>query len=322
MGLLPRSVRWRDRPNITIHRIYGGAPAGNTWGHVDLVGAPVDHEPVDFRRRAIRSASPAIDLGPHHAFRDRTRDQQVIDATSQRHPNESRLLFSPHQAVQFDAVARSRAARSEMTRDNSPPEPSSSRDPGGSPAPGSDAFFAQVYDELRAIAHSRMRREQAGQTWQSTELVHEAYLRLTQGKDVAWNSRGHFFTAAAEAMRRILIERARARGRVKRGGDPGGKPAAKVPLDLEEVARLADDSDPEAILALDRALERLALVDARAAQVVKLRFYAGLTGDEVAEALDISRRTVIREWELARIWLYKQLAADTGTDGPPEKQAR
>jgi len=205
-----------------------------------------------------------------------------------------------------------------MTQDNPPTKPPSSPKPEQSPAGGSDTFFEQVYDELRAIAHSRMRKEQVGQTLQSTELVHEAYLRLSHGKEGGWENRGHFFAAATEAMRRILIERARAKGRVKRGGDSGGKPMAKVPLDLEEVAQLADDSDPDAVLALDRTIERLARLDERAAQVVKLRFYAGLGVDEVAEALDISRRTVLREWEFARVWLYKQLAVEPGGELPPE----
>jgi RNA polymerase sigma factor (TIGR02999 family) len=178
-----------------------------------------------------------------------------------------------------------------------------------------------VYDELRAIAHNRMRREHAGQTWQSTELVHEAYLRLSHGKGAAWESRAHFFAAAAEAMRRILIERARAKGRVKRGGDSAGKPVAKVPLDLEEVAQLADDSDPEAVLELDRVLGRLAHLDERAAQVVKFRFYAGLSVDEVAEVLDVSKRTVMRDWEFARLWLYKQVASNREKDAPPKLDA-
>lgn len=173
------------------------------------------------------------------------------------------------------------------------------------PAPlGSDAFFEQVYDELRAIAHSRMQKERRGQTLQSTELVHEAYLRLSRG-DAAWQNRGHFFAAAAEAMRRILVERARARRRVKRGGE-AGKPPRRIPLDLPAVAELADDRDPEAVLVLDRAIERLSRHDDRAAQVVKLRFYAGLSVDEVAEALGTSKRTVLRDWEFARAWLYSE----------------
>jgi RNA polymerase sigma factor (TIGR02999 family) len=204
-----------------------------------------------------------------------------------------------------------------MTEDSTPAQPSSSPDPPENPGGGSDKFFAQVYDELRAIAHSRMRGEQSGQSLQSTELVHEAYLRLSRGKD-SWENRSHFFSAAAEAMRRILIERARAKGRVKRGGDTSGRPAPKVPLDLEEVALLADDRDPEAILALDRTIERLARHDERAAQVVKLRFYAGLSVDEVAETLELSTRTVLRVWGFARVWLYKQISADGSDDALPE----
>jgi RNA polymerase sigma factor (TIGR02999 family) len=109
-------------------------------------------------------------------------------------------------------------------------------------------------------------------------------------------------------MRRILIERARAKGRVKRGGDAEGRPAPKVSLDLEEVAALADDRDPETILALDRAIERLAERDERAAKVVRLRFYAGLSVEETAEAMEASTRTVLRDWAFARAWLYGELA--------------
>jgi RNA polymerase sigma factor (TIGR02999 family) len=172
----------------------------------------------------------------------------------------------------------------------------------------SDAFFAQVYDELRAVAHARMRGERSGQSLQSTELVHEAYLRLQKGSGAAWPSRGEFFAAAAVAMRRILIERARAKGRVKRGGDSEGRAAARVALDLEEVAALADDQDPEAILVLDRTIDRLAERDERAAQVVRLRFYGGLDVEETAEALGLSSRTVLRDWSFARAWLYGELS--------------
>jgi RNA polymerase sigma factor (TIGR02999 family) len=195
-----------------------------------------------------------------------------------------------------------------MTADDTPADFPSDGKPGGS----SDAFFEQVYDELRAIAHARMRKERSGQTLQSTELVHEAYLRLTAKRTDAWENPRHFFAAAAEAMRRILIERARAKGRLKRGGDADGKAPPRIALDIEEVAALADDSDPESVLALDRAIERLGQRDDRAAQVVKLRFYAGLSIDEVAETLELSRRTVLRDWEFARVWLYKQLANEPG----------
>lgn len=177
--------------------------------------------------------------------------------------------------------------------------------PPGAPQ-NSDAYFAQVYDELRGIAHARMRGERTGQTIQTTELVHEAYLRLSPKGGCEWQSRAQFFVAAAEAMRRILIERARAKTRRKRGGTDG-RPPPRVSLDLEEVAQLADDHDPETILALDDAIERLARRDERAARVVRLRFYAGLSVDEAAEALGASKRTVLRDWAFARAWLYGEL---------------
>lgn len=185
----------------------------------------------------------------------------------------------------------------------------------GPPPQSTDAFFAQVYDELRSIAHARMRGERTGHTLQSTELVHEAYVRLAPGDGAQWKSRGQFFAAAAEAMRRILIERARAKGRVKRGGDADGKPLARVSLDLEEVAGLADDRDPEVILALDRAIDRLAEHDERVAQVVRLRFYGGLSVEEVAETMETSARTILRDWAFARPWLYRELSGETGSGG-------
>lgn len=189
--------------------------------------------------------------------------------------------------------------------------PDSGRPPGETaaqlPPAGSDTFIQQVYDELRAIAHSRLRGERAGVTLQSTELVHEAYMRLRPVDGTQWENRGHFFAAAAEAMRRILIDRARARGRQKRGGDDDGRPARKLSLDLAEVAALANDDDPETVLALDRAIERLAEQDARVAEIVRLRFYAGLRVEEVAEVLETSTRTVLRDWAFARAWLYGEL---------------
>jgi RNA polymerase sigma factor (TIGR02999 family) len=185
------------------------------------------------------------------------------------------------------------------------------------PLASSSAFFAQVYDELRAIAHARMQGERTGQTFQSTELVHEAYLRLDPTGGAEWNNRGHFFAAAAEAMRRILIERARAKGRAKRGGDSEGRPAPRLALNLEEVALLADDRDPEAVLALDRAIDRLATHDLRAAEIVRLRFYAGLSVEEIAEMYELSTRTILRDWRFARAWLYRQLAADPEGEPPP-----
>lgn len=193
-----------------------------------------------------------------------------------------------------------------MSADEASGEPPAGKAPGA----GSDTFIQQVYDELRAIAHARLRGERAGVTLQSTELVHEAYMRLRPREGApAWESRAQFFAAAAEAMRRILVDRARARGRVKRGGDAAGRPAPKLSLDLAEVAALADDDDPETVLALDRAIERLGEQDARVAEIVRLRFYAGLSVDEVAEALETSSRTVLRDWAFARGWLYRELTS-------------
>jgi RNA polymerase sigma factor (TIGR02999 family) len=191
-------------------------------------------------------------------------------------------------------------------------DPPTTDRPDGEPLPdpprtGSDTFIRQVYDELREIAHARLRGERAGVTLQSTELVHEAYMRLRVGDGRRWESRGQFFAAAAEAMRRILIDRARARGRQKRGGDADGRPARKLSLDLAEVAVLADDEDPDTVLALDRAIERLAEQDARVAEIVRLRFFAGLSVEEVAELLETSTRTVLRDWAFARAWLYGEL---------------
>jgi len=179
--------------------------------------------------------------------------------------------------------------------------------PPPSPSEPPDTFFARVYEELRSIAHARLRGEHGHPSLQTTELVHEAYLRLRGRDGNAWPGRGQFFAAAALAMRRILIERARARSRVKRGGDADGRAAARVPLDLEEVVALADDRDPEAILAMDEAIDRLAGKDDRAAQVVRLRFYGGLDVEETAEALGTSTRTVLRDWAFARAWLHMEL---------------
>jgi len=167
-----------------------------------------------------------------------------------------------------------------------------------------------VYDELRKLAAARMAAELPGQTLQPTALVHEAYLRLVDvGQVPHWDSRGHFFAAAAEAMRRILIDNARRKRRPKHGGD-------RQRLDLEEavgvVGRPADD-----VLALDEALGRLEVADPVAGQLVKLRYFAGLTMPQAAAALGISVRTAERNWTYARTWLYRELAqADRPAPGP------
>jgi RNA polymerase sigma factor (TIGR02999 family) len=157
-----------------------------------------------------------------------------------------------------------------------------------------------LYDELKALAKSRMEREAAGPTLQATALVHEAYLRLVGTNDPGWNGRAHFFAAAAEAMRRILVERARSKSRIKRGGD-------RERVSLGEVATLEGEPDVD-VLALDEALTRLASTDPRKAQVVNLRHFAGLTLEETAAALEVSLATVKADWSFARAWLHRELS--------------
>ncbi len=164
-----------------------------------------------------------------------------------------------------------------------------------------------VYSQLQKIAQQRMSEERRDHTLTATALVHEAYMRLVGGQPVAWDGRAHFYTACAEAMRRILIEHARARGRIKRGGDQAGKPAARVPLSLLD---LAAQDDPEEIVMLDDAVRRLEAEDPDVAAVVRLRFYAGLSVDEVALALGVSSSTIDRDWAWARAWLHRDLRSD------------
>jgi RNA polymerase sigma factor (TIGR02999 family) len=154
-----------------------------------------------------------------------------------------------------------------------------------------------VYDELRRLAAQRLAHETPDQTLQPTALVHEAYLRLVNGDDgQRWNGRGHFFGAAAEAMRRILVENARRKGREKRGGD-----WKRVSLDQADFVQTAP---PGQLLALDEALEQLAAADESAALLVKLRFFAGLSIEQAGETLEISRAAAYRLWSYARAWLH------------------
>lgn len=157
-----------------------------------------------------------------------------------------------------------------------------------------------VYDELRGIARAHLARQRAGHTLQPTALVHEAYLRLVGSADPGWNGRGHFFSAAATAMRHILIDAARARGAVKRGG-------GRERVELDD-GHLPIASPVEDLLALDEALKELEQSDARKGQVVLLRYYGGLTHEEIAEILSISVPTVEREWRFARSFLHARLA--------------
>lgn len=156
-----------------------------------------------------------------------------------------------------------------------------------------------VYDQLRGLAQNRMRHENAAHTLQPTALVHEIYLRLMKNPDVAWDNPGHFYAAAAESMRRILIEKAREKGAIKRGGDRG-----RVSMDGLD---LADDVPSDMVFALDEALNELKEQDPRMAQIVMLRYFAGLSVEETAQTLDISPRTVKREWSVARGWLLTRI---------------
>ena len=165
-----------------------------------------------------------------------------------------------------------------------------------------------VYDELRKLAAQRLEQEKPGQTLQATALVHEAYLRLVgEGQGQCWNSRGHFFGAAAEAMRRILIDAARRKRRPKHGGD-------RQRLPLEELSLPVDD-EAEDLLALDDALIRLARQEPVKAELVKLRYFAGLSLEAAAACLDISPATAKRYWAVARAWLYANLS-DADDAGP------
>jgi RNA polymerase sigma factor (TIGR02999 family) len=166
-----------------------------------------------------------------------------------------------------------------------------------------DSLLPLVYQELRRLAASYLRRERPGQTLQPTALVHEAYLRLMKDKPDRWQNRAHFCAIAAHSMRQILIERARARGALKRGG--GGP---RVTLDE---ALLAGGERTIDLVALDEALERLAAMDAEQARLVELRFFGGLTVEETAEAMNISPATVKRHWTVARAWLARELEGQT-----------
>ena len=167
-------------------------------------------------------------------------------------------------------------------------------------AHAAEKLLPLVYDELRRLAAQKLGQEKPGQTLQATGLVHDAYIRLVDVDKVQhWNSRGHFFAAAAEAMRRILIETARRKRRIRHGG-------GRKRLDLDRVAFL-EEAPAEELLALNEALDRLTTEEPTVVEVVKLRYFAGLTIEETALALNISVRTVNRHWAYARAWLYQQL---------------
>jgi len=175
----------------------------------------------------------------------------------------------------------------------------------GGDTPAADDLLPLVYDELRQLARSRMSRETPGQTLQPTALVHEAYLRLVGNGDVHWNSRGHFFGAAARAMRRILVDRARRKQAAKRGGGQDRLP-------LESIDAVVTEPAPATMLALDAALRKLEERDPRKSRIVMLRYFAGLTIDQTARALSLAPTTIKDEWRFARAWLCSQMTGGEG----------
>lgn len=170
---------------------------------------------------------------------------------------------------------------------------------GGGEAPRE--LLPLVYDELRALARAHLRHERAHHTLQATALVHEAYLRLVDGRQPAWKNRAHFYGIAARVMRRVLVDYARERHAAKRGG-------GERPLVLDEARHLAGETAVE-LLALDAALEEFARIYPRQARVVELKFFGGLEARESAELMEVSERTVLRDWSFAKLWLSRALKA-------------
>lgn len=167
-------------------------------------------------------------------------------------------------------------------------------------------LMATVYDELRALAHRRLQQERPGHTLQSTALAHEVYLKLVDRDDIDWRDRARFFAVAAQSIRRILIDHARGKKRLKRGGG-----YERIPLDATIIANTTEEVDVEA---LDEALNELAQLNERQAQIVEQRFFGGLTNREVAEVLGVSLRTVEGEWAMARAWLRERLRDQGDSD--------
>lgn len=190
---------------------------------------------------------------------------------------------------------------------NSPDEASAR-----TPERASEQLVQLLYGELRRLARARLSRERAGHTLQTTALIHEAWLRLADGNTVEWNSQGHFFAAAARAMRHVLVDHARQVSADKRGG-------GWERLEFQE-ALIGLTLDVDVTLDLDAALERLEASNARLAEVALLRFYAGLTVEEAAQALDLSPRSVKRDWTLARAWLRRELTAGSPAGDTPDPQ--
>jgi RNA polymerase sigma-70 factor (ECF subfamily) len=161
-----------------------------------------------------------------------------------------------------------------------------------------------VYDELRRLARRHMARQRRGHTLQTTDLVNEAYLKLVNVKGAGWKDRLHFFAVASSAMRCVLVDHARRRAYAKRGGNP-------VRVSLREADQVSEQRTAE-VIAVDQALSRLATVDPRKSQIVELRYFGGLGVEEIAQLLDLSSRTIKREWRWARAWLYRELGDGRG----------
>ena len=168
-------------------------------------------------------------------------------------------------------------------------------------AKATDELFPIVYEELRTLAAGFMQGESRAQTMQATALVHEAYLRLIGTNQAPWDNRAHFFGAAARAIRRILVDRARERNGLKRGG-------GKRSVSLDEALLIAPEESDMGMVCLDEALSKLAKLDESKARVVELRFFAGLTVEQTALAMGISASTVAREWQFARVWLHREVS--------------
>ena len=174
--------------------------------------------------------------------------------------------------------------------------------PGSSICPSAEQLLEVLYQELRSLAEQKMARENSGQTLQATALVHEAWLRMGGDQQPAWQNRAHFFAAAAEAMRRILVDNARRKKAERHGGK-----IEHVPFDGLDLATAMDDDQ---LLAVHEALDRLAAHDKLKAELVKLKFFAGLTTEEAAKVLDISEPTAKRYWAYARAWLFREISAE------------
>ena len=180
-------------------------------------------------------------------------------------------------------------------------------------AQAADALLPVVYEELRRLARQRLAQERPGQTLEATALVHEAYLRLVGDRAARWEHSGHFFSAAAEAMRRILIERARRKKRLRHGGG-----CRRV--ELEEAMGLGLESEPAVVLGVHEAMENLTKVDPRLAELVKLRCFLGMSISEAAKVMEVTPRTVNRDWVVAKAWLKKELAADGAKDAADSQE--